>query len=150
MIYNTRLHFETDKKCIVADDMLLTKDEIRTTAGSAMLDDYKSLFEAEALTRLEKAGFALTGKASVGEFAIDLLGETAYNGANVKDGVFVNASAEILKAGEAIASVGLKELVEMKCCNETNIRVLIGLQEAIKTNKVCSFLSGVIQDSIQG
>jgi len=87
--------------------MLLTKDEIRTTAGSAMLDDYKSLFEAEALTRLEKAGFALTGKASVGEFAIDLLGETAYNGANVKDGVFVNASAEILKAGEAIASVGL-------------------------------------------
>ncbi len=106
MIYNTKLNFETDKG-IVVDDMLLTKDEIRTTAGSAMLAGYESLFEAEVITRLTKAGFPYIGKASVGEFAIDLLGETAYNGANVKDGVLLNASAEILKAGEAIASVGL-------------------------------------------
>ncbi len=106
MLYNTRLHFETDKG-IVVDDMLLTKDEIRTTAGSGMLHCYESLFEAEVITRLTNAGFPYIGKASVGEFAIDLVGETAYNGANVKDGAFVNASAEILLAKEAIASVGL-------------------------------------------
>lgn len=106
MIYNTKLVFETDKG-IVVDDMLLTKDEIRTTAGSGMLHCYESLFEAEVITRLTNAGFPYIGKASVGEFAIDLVGETAYNGANVKDGVLLNAAAEILKAGEAIASVGL-------------------------------------------
>ena len=95
----------TDKK-IVVDDMILTK-ELPTTAGSKMLDGYVSLFEAEALTRLANAGYALAGKASVGEFAFDLLGETAYTGACTEDGTLKYATAEIVKGGDAMAAITL-------------------------------------------
>ena len=95
----------TEKK-IVADDMILTK-ELPTTAGSKMLNGYVSLFEGEVLTRLADAGYALAGKATVGEFAFDLLGETAYTGACTEDGVLKYASAEIVKAGDAMAAITL-------------------------------------------
>ena len=65
----------SSEKVIVADDMILTAD-MPTTAGSKMLDGYMSLLESEALTRLKACGYALGGKTLVGEFAIDLLGET--------------------------------------------------------------------------
>ena len=64
-------------KKFITDDMILTK-EIPTTAGSKMLDGYVSLFEAEALTRLFAKGYELAEKCDVGEFAIDLLGETSF------------------------------------------------------------------------
>lgn len=95
----------TNKK-VVADDMILTKD-IPTTAGSKMLDGYVSLFEAEVLERLADKGYALAGKASVGEFAFDLLGETAYTGACAADGALKYASCEIVKAGDAMAAITL-------------------------------------------
>ena len=82
-------------KTIVADDMLLTT-AMPTAAGSKMLDGYMSLLGAEALDRAVAAGYVLGGKADVGEFAIDLVGETSYNGACVADGKLVNASAEIV------------------------------------------------------
>jgi len=91
-------------KTIVADDMILTK-AMPTAAGSKMLDGYMSLFDAEVITRLESAGYTVGGKADVGEFAIDLLGETSYNGACAKDGKLCSAAAEIVKAGEAQAVV---------------------------------------------
>lgn len=91
---------------IVADDMILTK-ELPTTAGSKMLEGYVSLFEAEVLTRLSKAGYSLCGKADVGEFAIDLVGETAHGGAWIMDGKLVNAAAHIVKEGEAEAAITL-------------------------------------------
>ena len=93
-------------KNIVADDMMLTK-EVPTAAGSRMLDGYVSLLEAEALTRLFSAGYSLGGKADVGEFSIDLLGETSFRGACVEDGVIKNPSAEIVASGEAVAAVTL-------------------------------------------
>ena len=93
-------------RVIVADDMFLTKD-MPTAAGSKMLDGYMSLFDAEVLTRLYGKGYALGGKADVGEFAFDLLGESSYNGAIVKDGRIVNACAEIISSGEAMAAVTL-------------------------------------------
>ena len=91
-------------KVIVADDMFLTVD-MPTTAGSKMLDGYMSLLESEALTKLKSAGFAIGGKVSVGEFAIDLLGETYYKGSNANDGKLINASAEIIKNGEAYSAL---------------------------------------------
>lgn len=91
---------------IVADDMILTKD-FPTTAGSKMLDGYMSLFDAQALTNLYNAGYSLAGKADVGEFAIDLVGETSYNGAIVKDGKLCSAVAEIILDGEAEAGLSL-------------------------------------------
>lgn len=91
---------------IVADDMILTKD-LPTTAGSKMLVGYQSLFDAEALTRLYEAGFSLAGKAEVGEFAIDVLGETSHGGRLTKDGALVSAVAEILSSGDAEAAICL-------------------------------------------
>lgn len=91
---------------VVADDMILTVD-MPTAAGSKMLDGYMSLFEAEALTRLTNGGYAVVGKADVGEFAVDLVGETSYNGAIVSDGKLANASAEIVKSGDATVALCL-------------------------------------------
>ncbi len=105
MIYTAKKDVNSELK-IVAEDMLLTTD-MPTAAGSKMLDGYMSLLEAEALTRLKNKGYGICGKADVGEFAIDLLGETSYNGANTKDGKLLNSSAEILKANEADAAVAL-------------------------------------------
>ncbi len=104
-IYNAKKDIEAARK-IVADDMILTKD-MPTTAGSRMLDGYMSLFEAEALTRLRAAGYETVGKTAVGEFAIDLLGETAYTGAIVKDGKIVSAAAEAVASGDAVAAITL-------------------------------------------
>ncbi|MBO5223684.1 MAG: hypothetical protein J6C23_04140 [Clostridia bacterium] len=90
----------------VADDMILTKD-IPTCAGSKMLDGYVSLFEAEVLTRLADKGYGLAGKTDVGEFSIDLLGETSYNGAIIEDGVLKNATASVIKDGEVDFAITL-------------------------------------------
>ena len=96
MIYTAKKDVNSSCK-IVAEDMLLTTD-MPTAAGSKMLDGYMSLLEAEVLTRLKNKGYGVCGKADVGEFAIDLLGETSYNGANIADGKLLNSSSEILKA----------------------------------------------------
>ena len=77
-IYTAKTEVSATKK-IVVDDMFLTKN-LPTTAGSKMLDGYKSLFDAEAITRLQNNGYAILGKADVGEFAIDVIGENSYNG----------------------------------------------------------------------
>ncbi len=105
MIYTAKKDVNSACK-IVAEDMLLTTD-MPTAAGSKMLDGYMSLLEAEVLTKLKSKGYAICGKSDVGEFAIDLLGETSYNGVNVTDGKLANASAEILKANEADAVIAL-------------------------------------------
>lgn len=103
--YTTKKEITSERK-IVLDDMLLTK-EMPTAAGSRMLGGYMSLFDAEVLSRLNSAGYELCGKSDVGEFAIDLVGETSYNGANVENGVLKNAAAEIIKSGDAIAAITL-------------------------------------------
>ena len=48
-------------KRIALDDMILTT-ELPTTAGSKMLENYVSLFEAEAVSRLTQAGYEISGK----------------------------------------------------------------------------------------
>lgn len=104
-LYTTKLDVSSDKK-IVLDDMILTKN-MPTKAGSKMLDGFMSLFDAEVVTRLEKAGYTVSGKADVGEFSIDLLGETGYEADLTENGIIKNASAEILKADDAEACVNL-------------------------------------------
>ena len=79
---------------IYLDDMILTKD-LPTTAGSKMLEGYVSLFDATVAQKLAEAGHEIAGKAAVGEFAIDLVGETSYTGGE-------NA-AQLLKSGAADA-----------------------------------------------
>lgn len=92
---------------VILDDMMLTT-ELPTTAGSKMLDGYMSLFEAEAAKKLKAAGYSISGKANIGEFGIDLLGETSYFGAVTdENGNLTLASVELIKSGEAMAAVGL-------------------------------------------
>ena len=45
------------------------------------------------------------------------------------------------KDEKAIMNVGIKELVEMKCFNESAMTTLMELQAAIKTNKLLAFLA---------
>ncbi len=94
------------KNKVALDDMILTKD-LPTTAGSKMLDGYMSLFSAEVADKLTAAGFDIAGKVNVGEFAIDLLGETSHYGAVTSDGKLSTASAELLRAGEVKAVIHL-------------------------------------------
>lgn len=100
---------KTDCACekrIALDDMILTSD-MPAAAGSRMLDGYMSLFDAEVVTRLKEAGHCVSMKADVGEFAVDLMGETSYNGAPVASGVLVNAACETVKNGDAVAAISL-------------------------------------------
>lgn len=98
-MYNVKIDCSAAKK-VIADDMILTKG-VATTAGSKMLEGFMSLFTSEALVRLEEKGYSLAGKAKVGEFGFDLLGETAFNGALTADGVLKLAAAEVVLANEA-------------------------------------------------
>ena len=88
----------------VIDDMFLTVGT-PTTAGSKMLEGYNSLFEAEVLTRLKAAGFEMAGKVNVGEFGVDLLGETCYFSASYENDTLQYAAAAAVKSGEANAAV---------------------------------------------
>ena len=98
---------EKKDKSVVLDDMILTTD-LPTTAGSRMLEGYKSLFEAEVVTKLKDAGYSIAGKANVGELSLGLLGETSYFGeVTDKDGNLSLACSEILKSGEVSAAIGL-------------------------------------------
>lgn len=89
---------------VIVDDMFLTKD-MPSAAGSKMLDGFMSLFDAEVICKLKNAEININGKADVGEFAIDLVGETSHNGACLSQNILVNPSAEIIKSGEAVAAV---------------------------------------------
>ncbi len=103
-LYNAKC--ESAAPAVVLDDMILTKD-MPTTAGSGMLSGYMSLFDAEVVTKLIAAGYSVCGKADVGEFAIDLVGESSVNGAVVKDGKLASAAHEIVLSGEALAAITL-------------------------------------------
>lgn len=104
-LFTAKNDITSDKK-IVLDDMILTKD-MPTTAGSKMLEGYVSLFEATAVEKLSAAGYAICGKANVGEMAIDLLGETSYFGACESDGALSLPAAQIVKNGDARAALTL-------------------------------------------
>lgn len=97
---------ESEKNRILVDDMFLTAD-VPTAAGSKMLKGYQSLITAEAVSRAEAADYVVYGKATVGEFAIDLLGETSACGAWVQNGVIKNATAQMFWSGDVMGALCL-------------------------------------------
>ncbi|MBQ3075401.1 MAG: hypothetical protein IJC26_04975 [Clostridia bacterium] len=97
---------EPGSNTIAVDDLFLTKS-LPTTAGSKMLEGYMSLFDAEVVTRMTEAGFTLGGKAKVGEFAIDLLGETCFLDPCINEGTLCYAPCELVKTKEVLASLCL-------------------------------------------
>ena len=91
---------------IAADDTILVKD-VPATAGSRMLENFKPLFSAEAVERLEKAGYAIAGKTNVGEFGLDLLGETSYFTSETENGKLVGAAAALVASGKVKAALNV-------------------------------------------
>ncbi len=89
---------------IAVDDTLLIKD-VPALAGSRMLDGFKPLFSAEAVTRLEKSGYSVSGKTCVGEFGLDLVGEFSY-GAE-QEGKLYGAAAELVGKGKVKAALSV-------------------------------------------
>lgn len=91
---------------IAADDTILVKG-VPATAGSKMLENFKPLFSAEAVERLEKAGYEISGKTNVGEFGLDLLGETSYFEPATENGNLVGAAASLVAAGKVKAALNV-------------------------------------------
>lgn len=91
---------------IAVDDTILVKG-VPATAGSKMLENFKPLFSADAVERLEKAGYAIAGKTNVGEFGLDLLGETSYFAPETENGNLVGAAAALVAAGKVKAALNV-------------------------------------------
>ena len=89
---------------IAVDDTILMKN-VQATAGSHMLEGFKSLFSAEAVTRLENSGYVVSGKTCTGEFGLDLVGEFSY-GAE-QEGKLYGAAAALVKSGEVKAALAV-------------------------------------------
>lgn len=83
---------------IAVDDTILVKD-VPATAGSKMLEGFIPLFSAEAVDKLTAAGYTLSGKTAVGEFGLDLYGETGTND--------ICAAASLVKEGKVRAALNV-------------------------------------------
>lgn len=94
----------SDNGNIAVDDTILVKD-VQSAAGSRILEGFKPLFSAEAVTRLEKAGYIMAGKTQVGEFGLDLVGEFSYYG--TQEGALTCAAAELVAKKEVKAALGV-------------------------------------------
>jgi aspartyl-tRNA(Asn)/glutamyl-tRNA(Gln) amidotransferase subunit A len=90
---------ENAEKAVAVDDTVLVKG-MPCTAGSKMLSNYEPLFDAEVVARLYAAGYEISGKTNVGEFGLDLLGETSYFGA------CKNTGGELMGAAAALVAAG--------------------------------------------
>lgn len=101
--YATKIN---DKGTIAVDDIVLVKDEL-STAGSHILEGYKPLFSAEAVERLQKNGYEISGKANVGEFSLDLVGEFSYYNELENGETLKGAAAELVANGEVKAALGV-------------------------------------------
>lgn len=88
-------------KKIMLDQMILT-DCCPTNAGSKMLDGYTGLFNATVVEKLKEAGYEIAGKLPVGEFAIDLVGESCFAGADM-----ASATAKALESDTVMAHIAL-------------------------------------------
>ena len=93
-----------DNGNIAVDDTILVKD-VQAAAGSRILEGFKPLFSAEAVTRLENAGYVIAGKTQVGEFGLDLVGEFSYYAEQKEE--LKCAAAEVVAKGEVKAGLGV-------------------------------------------
>ena len=93
-----------EKGNIAVDDTILVKDVV-TTAGSHIMDGFKPLFSAEAVTRLEAKGYTVAGKTNVGEFGLDLVGEFSYYAP--QDGKLEGSAATLVANGDVEAALGV-------------------------------------------
>ena len=85
---------------IAVDDNILVKG-YPTEAGSKILKGFTPLFSATAVEKLEQSGYVVSGKTKIGEFGLDLLGETATQDACLSSG------AKLVKDGKVKACLSV-------------------------------------------
>ncbi len=100
-VYMTKL---SDQGNIAVDDTILVKDAV-SAAGSHILEGFKPLFSAEAVERLQKAGYTIAGKTHVGEFGLDLVGEFSYYAE--KEETLKGAAAQAVAEENVEAALGV-------------------------------------------
>ena len=93
-------------------DLLCTQG-VRTTAGSRMLDDFVSPYDATVVEKLAEAGTVSLGKTNLDEFAMGSTSETSYSGAtknpwdlSAVPGGSSGGSAAAVAAGLVPAAIG--------------------------------------------
>ncbi len=94
----------SDKGTVAVDDTILVKG-VQAAAGSRIMEGFKPLFSAEAVTRLENKGYEMSGKTHVGEFGLDLVGEFSYYAE--KGDALKGAAAQLVAQGTVRAALGV-------------------------------------------
>lgn len=93
-----------DNGTVAVDDSILIKG-VQAAYGSKILTGFKSLFSAEAVTRLEDKGYVISGKTHVGEFGLDLVGEFSHFAP--QQGTLCAAAPTLIAQGGVKAALGV-------------------------------------------
>ena len=99
--YATKIN---DNGNIAVDDSILVKG-YESAYGSKILTGFKPLFSAEAVVRLESAGYTVSGKTHTGEFGLDLVGEFSHFADN--EDTIKGASAALVDEGSVKAALSV-------------------------------------------